>query len=201
MLLRVEGLHRPGLLDIGPFTLSGGECLAIRGQSGAGKSLLLRALVDLDPNEGRVTLDDAERRSMPAGRWRRQLAYLPAESGWWASGVAAHMQDLAAARALLPAVGIAEEALDWQVERLSTGERQRLALVRALILKPRILLLDEPTAALDQEVEAAVERLFKGFLAEGKAILLVTHNSLQAERLAGRSLTVVKGHLAESLVA
>ncbi len=195
MLLEVEGLRRPGLLEIGSFSLAAGDCLALRGPSGAGKSLLLRALVDLDPNDGKVTLDGRDRRSMPAREWRRKLAYLPAESGWWASEVENHMRDREAARALLPKLGIAEEAMAWTVSRLSTGERQRLALVRALILKPAMLLLDEPTAALDEESEAAVESLFKDFLAEGKAILLVTHNAEQARRLATQSLAIAEGRL------
>lgn len=200
-MLEVEGLRRPGLLDSGPFTLAAGSCLALRGASGAGKSLLLRALVDLDPNEGRVSLNGRERRSMPAGSWRRLLAYLPAESGWWASDVASHMHDRAAAQALLPAVKLPPEALDWQVPRLSTGERQRLALVRALILKPQILLLDEPTAALDPEAEAAVETLFTDFLAAGKSLILVTHNAAQAERLASTRLTIAKGRLLQEASA
>lgn len=194
-MLEVEGLRRPGVLDSGPFTLGSGNCLALRGASGAGKSLLLRALVDLDPNEGRVSLEGRERRSMPAGEWRRLLAYLPAESGWWASDVASHMHDPAAAKALLPAVNLPAEALDWQVSRLSTGERQRLALVRALILEPQLLLLDEPTAALDPETEAAVETLFTDFVSAGKSLILVTHNAAQAGRLATRSLTIAKGRL------
>ncbi len=196
-MLQVEELRRPGLLDIGSFTLAGGCCLALRGASGAGKSLLLRALVDLDPNEGRVSLDDRERRSMPARSWRRLLAYLPAESGWWASDVASHMHDAGAAKALLPAVKLPADALDWQVPRLSTGERQRLALVRALILEPEVLLLDEPTAALDPEAEAAVEALFTDFLTTGKSLILVTHNAAQADRLASHSLTIDKGRLLE----
>ncbi len=197
MLLQVEAIRRPGLLEVGAFGVAAGECLALRGPSGAGKSLLLRALVDLDPNEGQVSLDGVERRSMSAAHWRQQLAYLPAESGWWASEVADHMRDQEAARQLLPAVKLPSEALGWQVNRLSTGERQRLALVRALILDPQMVLLDEPTAALDPEAEAAVEDLLKGLLAKGKGLLLVTHNQAQANRLASRSLVIAGGHLVQ----
>ncbi len=102
-----------GLLDSG---ISAGRrrvsCLAR--PLGAGKSLLLRALVDLDPNEGRVTLDGQDRRAMPAGSWRRAIAYLPAESGWWASDVASHMDDRERAQALLAKVRWPRRPWGWE---------------------------------------------------------------------------------------
>ena len=86
-MLSVTDLTR---LELGPlsFSVEAGECLALRGPSGAGKSLLLRAIADLDPNEGRVSLDGESREDMPAPDWRRRVAYLAAEAGWWADTVA-----------------------------------------------------------------------------------------------------------------
>src|ERR1700693_349470 len=76
----------------GPFELNlgSGECAAITGPSGSGKSLFLRMLADLDPNEGEVWLNGRERASMPAPEWRRQATYVSAESGWWADPVIEH---------------------------------------------------------------------------------------------------------------
>ncbi len=195
-LLKVVRLVREGLLEIGDISLAAGECFALRGASGAGKSLLLRALVDLDPNEGEIFLEGVERQRMSASDWRRKIAYLPAESGWWASHVLPHMGERAKAEALLPAVKLPKDALGWQVTRLSTGERQRLALIRALLNEPRVLLLDEPTAALDQEAARAVETLLTDLLAQGRAMIMVTHDAAQAERLAKRSLFLEAGRLA-----
>jgi ABC-type Mn2+/Zn2+ transport system ATPase subunit len=74
--------------------------------------------------------------------------------------------------------------LDRPLAAMSTGERQRMALVRALIDEPRALLLDEPTAALDQEAAALVEELIKFQMLAGRCILLVSHDAGQIERLA-----------------
>ena len=70
---------------IGPisFDIAAGECLALMGPSGAGKSLLLRAIVDLDPNTGYVTAGARARHEMPASEWRKLVALVRAESGWW----------------------------------------------------------------------------------------------------------------------
>jgi len=183
----------------GPFDLEvdTGECVAVTGASGAGKSLFLRMVADLDPNEGEVWLDGRERRSWTAPAWRRQAVYAAAEPGWWAERVSDHFAPAteAAGRALLPAFGLAPAMMDTALTRLSTGERQRLALVRALVLDPPVLLLDEPTGALDQEATLRVEEVLRARLARGTTILMVTHSAEQAARLGRRRLRMVAGRL------
>jgi ABC-type iron transport system FetAB ATPase subunit len=160
--------------------------------------MLLRALVDLDPNQGRVRADGREREAVPAPEWRRLLAYLPAEAGWWLDLVGGHMPDRDAALGLLAALGFAapEEVMSWPVSRLSSGERQRLALARGLLFEARVWLLDEPTAALDGANCALVESLLRDRLNAGDAILLVSHDPAQIARLARRRLHLVGGQLA-----
>jgi ABC-type phosphate transport system ATPase subunit len=85
--------------------------------------------------------------------------------------------------------------LAWPVARLSTGERQRLALARALELEPRALLLDEPTSGLDPEAASKVEDLLRRRLAQGVVIVLVTHDRDQAKRIADRRLSMEHGRL------
>ncbi len=193
-MLSVERLQR---LSFGPFELgvADGECVAIAGPSGSGKSVFLRMIADLDPHAGTACLDDAGCESMPAPRWRRLVTYVAAESGWWADTVGAHFTDPTAARTLLARVGLPADALDWPVARLSSGERQRLALLRALVQVPRVLLLDEPTSALDPDTTIAVEALLREALARGTAIVLVSHDPRQAERLAGRQFRMEAGQL------
>jgi ABC-type multidrug transport system ATPase subunit len=200
-MLVVDGLRTKAGGPVG-FSLRGGEIIAVRGPSGSGKSLMLRAIADLDPAEGEVTLDGTARERISAPDWRRRVGFVPAESGWWADRVGEHFTgDSAADRALIAALGIDLAALDWQVRRLSTGERQRLAIARALALDPKVWLFDEPTAALDAEAARLVERVIAQGRDRGTAILLVTHDAAQAERLADRSLFMAGGCLTEAEAA
>ncbi len=195
-MLSVTDLTR---LELGPlsFTVETGECLALRGPSGAGKSLLLRAIADLDPNEGRVSLDGESREDMPAPDWRRRVAYLAAEAGWWADTVADHFADWQAARPLVEALGLTADCGDWPVARLSTGEKQRLALVRSLLMEPRALLLDEPTSGLDPDAIERVEALIRTRQEAGVSVLWVTHDRAQARRVARRCVEIENGQLRE----
>ncbi len=189
MRLRLQGLRSP---LAGPFDLAvaAGECVAVTGPSGSGKSLFLRMIADLDPNEGEVWLDGEARAALAAPAWRRRVSYAAAEPGWWAEQVAAHFPDLAAAQHLAGRLGLAPALLAGVVVRLSTGERQRLALVRTLLADPPALLLDEPTAALDAAAIALVEALLRERLAAGVAIVLVTHDTALAGRLGNRCLAM-----------
>ena len=183
----------------GPFTFDvhAGECIAIQGPSGAGKSVLLRMLADLDPHDGGALLDGRPASSMSAPDWRAAVVYQAAEPAWWEATAGAHFAaaDRDFVGATLAALGLSPALLDTEIERLSTGERQRLALVRSLARRPRVLLLDEPTAALDPDAVARVEALLRARLAAGMAILIVTHAGEQARRLARRIFRLDQGKL------
>jgi ABC-type iron transport system FetAB ATPase subunit len=195
-MLEARALRR---LHLGPidFSLAPGECVSVAGKSGAGKTVLLRMVADLDPHDGDVALDGEACSAMPAPRWRRVVTYVAAESGWWDEAVAAHFAPDIDFAALFASVGIPAEARSWPVARLSTGERQRLALLRALRPDNRVLLLDEPTSGLDGESARMVEVLLRSRLSRGTAILMVTHDPEQALRLASRHLEVRDGKLVE----
>jgi len=195
-LLEITDLHRVGL-NPASFSLPDRTCIAVRGPSGAGKTLLMRAIADLDPNEGRVSLDGEDRAAMPAPLWRRRVTYVPAEPGWWADTVGEHFTDWTGALPLIERVGLTDAAQSWPVARCSTGERLRLALVRALAVGPRVLLLDEPTAALDGALVGSVEALIREHIAAGMSALWVTHDPEQAKRVAVRTLTVEAGQVRE----
>lgn len=189
-LLRIEKMRGA---HFGPvsLTLTAGERLMIAGPSGVGKTLLLRALADLDPNEGRVWLHGVEREEFRPARWRRRVGLLPAEPAWWASTVGEHFPP--DTEVPLEALGLPADALAWTVSRLSTGERQRLALLRLLAGGPEILLLDEPTANLDGRSRELVEGLLVRYCAEhGGGVLWVTHDMAQGERL-GNRLCILDG--------
>ncbi|SNB67196.1 ABC-type dipeptide/oligopeptide/nickel transport system, ATPase component [Arboricoccus pini] len=163
------------------LALRSGSCLAITGASGSGKSTLLRRLADLDPYEGQIHLAGREARTYAPCKWRSSVVYCPAEPAWWAETVAAHFVEYPGD--LADRLGLSPDLAGRTAERCSTGERQRLALLRALSRKPAVLLLDEPTAALDPESTAKVEGLLRDNLTAGLGIILVTHDSALADRL------------------
>jgi ABC-type iron transport system FetAB ATPase subunit len=174
---------------VGPVSLriAAGECVAIHGPSGSGKTRLLRAIADLDPHEGEMRLNGTPAHHMTGPEWRRAVQLLPADPLWWESTVGAHFTrfDAAAAEAL----GLPAESGAWAVDRLSTGERQRLALLRALDRKPHALLLDEPTANLDEDSRSRVEDLLTRYRQEhGAAVIWVSHDAGQRARVATRML-------------
>jgi ABC-type iron transport system FetAB ATPase subunit len=193
-MLTLKALHRLHLQPI-DLSIADGECIAITGSSGSGKSVLLRSIADLDPHEGDAALDDQPCSRMPAPAWRKLVAYVPAESGWWQDKVRPHFQPDTDLATLLPRVGLRVESADWPVARLSTGERQRLALLRALRPGVRVLLLDEPTSGLDTQSVELVEALLREALARGVSIIIVTHSPEQAARLATRRFQMRDGIL------
>lgn len=184
--IRIEGLcnHALGPLS---FSLNAGECVALSGPSGVGKTLLLRAIADLDPHQGQVFLDELECQHYKGAAWRRQIGLLPAESQWWRDRVGEHFAQLNTR--LLEKIGFAADVMDWQVSRLSSGERQRLALVRLLSLTPKVLLLDEPTASLDPDNVRCVEALLADYRRVHQTpVLWVSHDPQQVARVADRTL-------------
>ena len=188
-MLRVDYLSVGGLLPIS-FEVAAHECLAVEGPSGSGKTRLLRAIADLDAAEGYVYLEGAERREMPGPEWRRRVRYASAEPAWWGASAREHFPVTAKLDRLLSAVGLESGLLDRPISELSTGERQRLGLVRAIADEPRVLLLDEPTSALDPQDSALAEELIRFQILAGRFVILVSHNPQQIARLAHSRLVL-----------
>lgn len=189
--LRVEALGGEGW---GPLDLEvdAGECLCLSGPSGSGKTRLLRAIADLDPHTGTAYLDDTPATSFKAPLWRRQVALLPSDSRWWAATVIEHFDR--DAEIPLAEIDLPAEATQWTVERLSSGERQRLALLRVLAHQPKVLLLDEPTANLDAANTQRIEALVADYRRSRQAaVLWVSHDEAQIKRVADRQLKLEQG--------
>lgn len=191
--LRIERLTRPGVSAAG-LTVAAGSCTAVFGPSGSGKTLLLRAIADLDPNTAVVRLGELDRAAMPAHRWRALVCYVPAEALWWAERVGEHASAWQPAH--LQALGFEPDVLGWDVKRLSSGERQRLGVARALTLQPGALLLDEPTANLDDTNTLCVERLVADYQGQHQApVVWVSHDIAQRDRVARQVREIRAGRL------
>lgn len=181
------------------FSLDHGQCLGLDGASGVGKTRLFRALADIEPNSGEVVLNGRVREDFTPPQWRRLVAMIPAESRWWHPLVGDHLPpDYAPHRAtdLVQACGFETDILGWDVTRLSTGEKQRLSLVRALIRDPQVLLLDEAGSGLDRDNSTLLEALVGDYLGtNGAAAIWVSHNPEQLERVAGQTMTMMPDRL------
>jgi len=192
LVLEVAGQK---LIDIPALSLSHGGVTVLMGPNGAGKSLLLRLLHGLEPpTSGRVSLQTPRlaqalvfqspvllRRSTAANlRFVRKARRLP----------------LDAVEALLERVRLSDKART-PARRLSGGERQRLAIAQALATEPEVLLLDEPTASLDPSATLMIEEILQVTAAQGVRILLVTHDAMQARRLADDVVFLSHGRVLE----
>lgn len=189
-----EGLSLLSLsfLGNGPYdiTLGGGECVGLTGRSGIGKTQLLRAVADVIPHEGDCSLNGTLCSSFSPPLWRKMVTLLPAESFWWYDTVGAHFENAPLQpefQDLFSKLGFSQDVMSWQISRLSTGERQRLALIRTLMNKPRVLLLDEPTSALEKKMVAVVEEILAGICSLQRiSCLWVSHDLEQLFRVAAR---------------
>lgn len=183
-----------GGLEPVSLTIAAGEIVCLSGPSGSGKSRLLRAIADLDPHQGEILLGQVAQQSLSADCWRRWVTLVPADSQWWADTVGAHFDRTMLAE--LEVLGFAAETLDWSISRLSSGEKQRLALIRALCHKPRALLLDEPTANLDPELTERVEQwLVTLARSQQLPLLWVAHDPAQIQRVADRHYRIAGNRL------
>lgn len=201
--LRLIDLRPKGLEPV-DLRIATGELVFLSGPSGSGKSLLLRAVADLDPHAGEVLIDDVPRSAISAPAWRRRVGLLPAESHWWGDRVGDHFYDPGSRAGeidaeitdLLNRLDFSADVLGWSASRLSTGERQRLALARLIANRPEALLLDEATANLDPLNRDRVEAIVRDYRRDRVAALFwVSHDPEQRQRLAGRSLVIRNARL------
>lgn len=175
----------------------GGQCVVLSGHSGSGKTSLLRVLADLTPWEGCIELDGLTPNEMSPAQWRRQVVYVPNASQWWHERVGQHFPPEAEMKPFLVAIRLPEHIMQCAPRELSVGERQRLGLLRAMVMDPRILLLDEPTANLDPQSRQTVQALLLRWLNCQRIIILVTHDEQQRFRLGHRQWVAVDGQVTE----
>ena len=185
------------VLEAVSFSAARGELLALMGASGTGKTSVLRAIGGLDPIAAGVIDIDGFRLipgSLPRGARRRELhrrvgmvfqfhhlfAHMTALHNVWLAPVHVLRQPRAdaesRARGLLDMLGVGERA-DALPHELSGGEAQRVAIARALAVAPPVLLMDEPTASLDQARRGALATTLKDLASQGRTVIVATHDA------------------------
>ena len=191
-MLRLEDLQIANIEPIS-LTIAPGQCIGVSGESGSGKTRLLRAIADLDEHGGQVYEENIAQHQVKAHEWRRRVALLPAESQWWFDTVDQHFNTRAK---YIEALGFDQDVIHWNVSRCSSGEKQRLSILRMLSNCPRVLLLDEPTANLDSSNIARVEDFIGDYLSEHNAIAIwVGHDAAQLERVSQQQYHLSGGQL------
>lgn len=194
-LLEVKGLVAQGMSQMVHLSVFSGQAWMVVGSSGTGKSQFLKSLADLIEHDGEVRLNGVSQQAIAPEQWRRQVMYFSAETAWWCDSVVAHF-DVPPSKAMLQRIGLPVDILQKNPDECSSGEKQRLALLRGLAYQPTILLLDEMTANLDTDASIKVEQLLKDYLnppvletqenlsPPQKAIIWVSHDVAQRQRMA-----------------
>ena len=188
------------------LTLRVGERVGITGPSGSGKTLLLRTLAGLEPlQSGELVFDGRglSQWSMPA--YRARVLYVPQRPAWREGSVDTALREpfafgvrrgrefpAARVRELLHAMGRDEDFLRQRTERLSGGEAQIAAVIRAMLVEPKVLLLDEPTASLDSATARAIEALIIEWVGaeRDRAYIWTSHDRAQLERISDPLITL-----------
>jgi ABC-2 type transport system ATP-binding protein len=200
-LVRAEHLtrafdERVAVRNVSLF-VNGGEIVALLGPNGAGKTTTMRMLAGLiRPTSGRITIDEIDVSGTHSARARSRVGLLTEAPGLWERLSVrvnlltyARLQGLANAGQRvdeLVALLDLSDRIDETAGKLSKGLKQRIAIARALLHNPPVLLLDEPTSGLDPASARQIRNLIRQLRAEGHAVLVSTHNLAEAEELADR---------------
>lgn len=189
------------------LTVASGEYVTLTGPSGSGKSTLLKLIASLlTPTSGTIQVDNRQIETIAPSEYRKRVSYCFQQPTLFGETVADNLNfpfeirqlpvdhDLILER--LQQVGLTALYLTKQVTALSGGEKQRVALIRNLLFKPEVLLLDEVTTGLDAANKAIVDQLITDYNEiEGVTVISVTHDQQELQRK-GRQLTMVAGQWA-----
>lgn len=178
----------------GPVTIEvqEGQSIIIRGPSGSGKTRFMRAIADLDVATGEVFLNGQDRKDVTAYDWRKRVRFVAADSTWWFDHVDEHFRQDYELEENMAKLALKPELRNWHVSKLSTGERQRLAFLRAIADEPQVLLLDEPTSALDELSAGKLEEMIEQVKANGTIVFIASHHPEQVKKFGPKEILFTK---------
>lgn len=206
-MFRIKNLKFKDILNVGDLVVEERKVTCIVGKSGGGKTTLLKLLNNLiSADEGTIFYKDKNIEEYNPIELRRKIIMLPQTPVMFSGNIRDNFQktlrftekpnaDDQTYKALLEKVGLDQE-LDADTKNMSGGEKQRIALARVLLLKPEILLLDEPSSALDDETEDFIIRMVVNYSREtGGTLIMVTHSNSIAEKYADIIITLFDGKI------
>ena len=193
------------------LSINEGDYLTIVGPSGSGKSTLLKLCSDLiSPTSGIITYNGRDLSTIDPESYRKEVGYCFQRPYLFAKTVRRNIlfpydirgmkPDMKHIESLFNLLHMPMEYLERRNDELSGGEMQRICLIRSLIFKPKVLLLDEVTSALDVVNTAIVEQVIDELHKNGMTIISITHSEEQSLRMANRRITIVDGSLAKEEV-
>ncbi len=186
--------------------LDAGERVALRGPSGSGKTLLMRSLVGLDAlDEGDIRYKDRSIEEWNIPEYRRLVRYIPQDAAFVSGTVRQSIDlfftfrvnrelslDAVLLDSFLHTLQLPESFMDKTADHLSGGEKQVVAILRSLLLRPDVLLLDEPTSNLDEAMVSRVEKLVDVWMDDdpSRCFLWTSHDTRQLDRMTNKSITL-----------
>lgn len=195
-LLHVAALTVPGRLDGVSFEVAPGELVCLVGPNGSGKTSLLHALAGIVDAAGEVIVDGVDPRQLGPSQRPAYLTFLPASRDIAWPMLARDVIALGGGGEISPGLEL-DPLLDRRLDTLSTGERSRVLITRALAPQPRLLLLDEPTANLDPLWQIRLMDLVRAEVKKsGRAALVAIHDLDAAETYGDRVLIMDRGRIA-----
>lgn len=200
----IKDLRIKDIIYIDELTIPYNKITCILGESGSGKTTLLRALNKLiDYDEGDILFDDKSLKDWDSVQLRRRVIMLSQEPGIFKGDIRDNlliglkfaekpMVNDSTLIKILKQIGL-DKDLDFDADRLSGGERQRLALARIMLLEPEVLLLDEPSSALDEKTAERIIMMIRDYIQERKGtLIMVTHSKALANRYGENIISLSK---------
>lgn len=208
-MFSLEAVSFKNILEVKKLKLKAGQITAVLGSSGSGKTTFLKLLNNMiSADSGKIEYKNKDLKSYDPVKLRREVVMLPQNPEIFAGTIkdnfkiaeeidGSDFSKNSDYRKILKKVSL-EHSLDNPADKLSGGEKQRLALARIILLKPEVLLLDEPSASLDKKTEENIIKMVAAYVRENdRTLIMVSHSPQIAAEFADRIIKIEAGKIIE----